>query len=44
MASGEAGSSLAALPKEHPVAQAFDHIVERIRLYSAGLASQNRRP
>ena len=44
MASGEAGSSLAALPREHPVAQAFDHIVERIRLYSAGLASQNRRP
>ena len=44
MASGEAGSSLSALPKEHPVAQAFDHIVERIRLYSAGLAMQNRRP
>ena len=42
MASGEAGAALADLPPEHPVALAFAHIVERIRLYSAGLALQNR--
>jgi len=41
MASGEAGSDPADLPPEHPVALAFAHIVERIRLYSGGLALQN---
>jgi len=44
MVSGETGGSLAGLPQDHPVALAFAGIVERIRLYSAGLASQNRRP
>jgi len=43
MASGESGGTLADVAPEHPVAQAFAGIVERIRLYSAGLARQNRR-
>jgi Mrp family chromosome partitioning ATPase len=41
MTSGEAGSTIADLPKEHPVALAFAHIVKGIRHYSAGLALQN---
>ncbi len=44
MASGESGEALAALPPEHPVARAFAGIVERIRMFSAGLARQNRKP
>lgn len=44
MASGESGGTLADVPAEHPVALAFAGIVERIRLYSAGLARQNRKP
>ncbi|PKN08288.1 MAG: ATP-binding protein [Deltaproteobacteria bacterium HGW-Deltaproteobacteria-8] len=42
MASGEAGAALADLPPEHPVARALAHMVERTRLYSGGLALQNR--
>jgi Mrp family chromosome partitioning ATPase len=44
MASGEAGGPLADMPPEHPVAKSFAHVVERIRFFSAGLASQNRPP
>lgn len=44
MASGESGGTLADVPPGHPVALAFADIVERIRLYSAGLARQNRKP
>lgn len=44
MASGESGGTLADVPAEHPVALAFAGIVERIRLYSADLARQNRKP
>lgn len=43
MASGDGGGTLAELPEEHPVSAAFVGIVERIRLFSAGLARQNGR-
>lgn len=43
MASGDGGGTLAELPAEHPVSAAFTGIVERIRLFSAGLARQNGR-
>ncbi|MDR3641952.1 MAG: Mrp/NBP35 family ATP-binding protein [Humidesulfovibrio sp.] len=41
MTSGEAGSTIADLPQDHPVALAFAHIVEGVRLYSGGLALQS---
>ena len=41
MASGDGGGTLAELSAEHPVSAAFAGIVERIRLFSAGLARQN---
>jgi len=44
MASGESGGTLADVDPEHPVVKAFAEIVERIRLYAAGLARQNRKP
>jgi Mrp family chromosome partitioning ATPase len=44
MASGESGGTLAGVAPEHPVVKAFAEIVERIRLFSAGLARQNRKP
>ncbi|MHC1752574.1 P-loop NTPase [Humidesulfovibrio sp.] len=43
MASGDGGGTLAELPAQHPVSAAFAGIVERIRLFSAGLARQNGR-
>lgn len=41
MATGDGGATLASLPQEHPVSAAFAGIVERIRLFSAGLKRQN---
>ncbi len=43
MASGESGGTLADLPQDHAVRKAFADVVERVRLYSAGLARQEGR-